>query len=294
MTKYCKCGCGTEIADDNTWVKGHHRKGKPHTSESKQKISDAKKGILSPLKGRTLSAETCKNMSDANKGKPSPLKGRTLTEAHKQKLSGANKGKKASDETKKKMSDVRKGKPRTAETKKKISDAHKGITHTDETRKKISDVNKGKIPTAETCKRISDGLKGRPVSEETRRRLSATHQGLQYDEWESFACESLYCPKFTEACKESNREKYGRKCFICGKSEKDNGQKLSVHHVDMDKAQGCDSNWKLVPLCKRHHATSHNDEIISRLGYLLDETKCEVVHLEIPGSTPGGAHAAMT
>lgn len=80
-----------------------------------------------------------------------------------------------------------------------------------------------------------------------------------------------YCPKFNESCRESNHEKYRRRCFICNKTEKKNGQKLSVHHVDMDKAQGCESNWKLVPLCKSCHAKAHNDEMIARLGYILKE-----------------------
>jgi len=174
----------------------------------------------------------------------------------------------------------------TAETRKKISDSEKGKIVTAETRKKISDAlkgkpspTKGKIVTAETRKKLSDAatsktspMKGIPRTDETKMRASATKQGISYDEWESFACESLYCPKFNEACRESNREKYDRKCFICGMTEEENGQKLSVHHVDMRKSQGCDSNWKLVPLCKHHHATSHNDELIARLGYLLDDT----------------------
>ena len=116
-------------------------------------------------------------------------------------------------------------------------------------------------------------MKGKPISEESKRKSSATKQGIAYDEWESFACEKKYCPKFDEACRESNREKYGRRCFMCNKTEKANGQKLSVHHVDMDRAQGCDSNWKLVPLCRSCHGSAHTDELIARLGYIIKRGK---------------------
>jgi transposase len=67
-----------------------------------------------------------------------------------------------------------------------------------------------------------------------------------------------YCDQWTEELRESTRERYGRKCFLCDKTEEDNGQRLSVHHVDMNKNQGCDGHsWKLVPLCKRCHARAH-------------------------------------
>jgi len=186
-----------------------------------------------------------KKLSNAQKGKPSPMKGKKVSEATKKKLSIANKGK----------SPPNKGKPMSDGQKKKISDAQKG--------------KKGKKHTEATKKKISDTTKGKSVPKSAREHLSATLQGIPYDEWCEFAKDQKYCPKFNEACKESNREKYGRRCFICGKTEKANGQKLSVHHTDMNKAQGCESNWKLVPLCKHCHATAHNDELIARLGYMI-------------------------
>lgn len=107
-------------------------------------------------------------------------------------------------------------------------------------------------------------------SEAHRMKSSATHQGISYDEWESFATNSQYCPKFNEACRESNREKYDRRCFLSGITEEENSQKLSVHHIDMDKAQGCDGHaWKLVPLCRKLHSTSHTSIWTARIQYLL-------------------------
>jgi len=157
-----------------------------------------------------------------------------------------------------------KHKPMSEETKRKLSKANKGKhskPHTEETKLKISKTNKGK----------PSNRKGAILSKKQRQNISAGHQGIPYAEWEAYACEKKYCPKFNEVCKESNREKYGRRCFKSNKTEKANGQKLSVHHVNLDKAQGCDSRWKLVPLCRHCHAKAHNDELVARLGYILKE-----------------------
>ena len=103
-----------------------------------------------------------------------------------------------------------------------------------------------------------------------RRKHSARMQGIPYDEWESFAIDSPYCPKFNEACRESNREKYDRRCFLSDITEEKNGKKLSVHHIDMDKTQGCDGHtWKLVPLSAKWHARAHTQTWVARIQYLL-------------------------
>ena len=110
-----------------------------------------------------------------------------------------------------------------------------------------------------------------------RQHISATLQGITYDEWENFAKDQPYCPLFNEECRESNREKYDRKCFICGLPEEENitstGKqlKLSVHHYDMDKMQGCNGHeWKLVPLCVHHHGGNIHTKLWEiRIIYLL-------------------------
>lgn len=80
----------------------------------------------------------------------------------------------------------------------------------------------------------------------------------------------VYCHKFNNDCRERNRKKYGRLCFLCGKDETSNGRRLSVHHVDMNKDQGCnDHAWKLVPLCKSCHAHGHSKLWQARIEYLL-------------------------
>ena len=115
------------------------------TEETKQKLSEAKKG-------KTFSKEHKQKLSEAKKGK-------TLSEDHKQKISEAIKkqlvekgvpfkGKYQSEETKQKISDAMKGKTFSKEHKQKISEAKKGKTLSEETKQKISDAmkawNKGK------------------------------------------------------------------------------------------------------------------------------------------------------
>lgn len=68
-----------------------------------------------------------------------------------------------------------------------------------------------------------------------------------------------YCPKFTEDIKERVRNHFDRICVYCGKTENENKRKLSVHHVNYDKGQGCTGEWLLIPLCHSCHAkTNYN------------------------------------
>ena len=119
---------------------------------------------------------------------------------------------------------------------------------------------------------------GKHHTEESRRRISAGHQHIAYEEWESFARPQQYCIAFDESCRETNREKYGRKCFICGCDESKNitstgkQQKLSVHHIDMDKDQGCDGHeWKLIPVCMHCHGKLHTKKMQLCIEYILNE-----------------------
>lgn len=215
-----------------------------------------------------VSDETRKKMSESGRG-------RVFTEEHRRRLSEANKGKIPSEETLEKMSESSKGKTHSKETLKKMSEARRGKTLSEEHRKNISKANKGKTHSEETKQKMSESASNR--SEEWRKKMSAAKQGIPYDEWESFAKESPYCPKFNLTCRESNREKYSRRCFVCGKHESDNitktrkQKRLSVHHVDMDKMQGCNGHrWRLIPTCIEHHGKVHSDLWMYRIIYLLE------------------------
>lgn len=176
----------------------------------------------------------------------------------------------------------------TEETRKKIGDANRGKIPTEETRCKLGKGHRGKHLSAEHRRKISEAQKGRPLSKEHKQkligkkrtmemriRISAAHQYISEDEWGGFSKESPYCTNFNESCREANRQKYSRECFICGKPEKENitktgkQKKLAVHHIDMNKDQGCnDHRWKLIPVCMRCHGRLHNPTWAARLQYL--------------------------
>lgn len=235
--------------------------GKRHTEETRQKMRDNHadvSGENNPMFGKTVSDETRCKQSIAKMGENNPSYGKAPTAESRERMSIAQKKRPpVSEETRGRMSDARVGKSLPPETRGKMSASRTGVK-----RKPMTQSTKDKLSIVRT---------GVPPSFETRRKHSATLQGIPYDEWESFAKDQPYCPKFNEACRESNREKYDRRCFLSDVTEADNGQKLSVHHYDMNKAQGCDGHaWKLVPLCRELHNTSHTPTWVARIQYLLN------------------------
>lgn len=108
-------------------------------------------------------------------------------------------------------------------------------------------------------------------SEETKQKIRDNHADMSGENHPDFSLDKNpnwkggisfdpYCEKFNEKKREEVRNNYNRQCYICGRKEKDNltkrGKmwKLSIHHVDNDKEQGCNEKpWKLVPLCLHCH-----------------------------------------
>ena len=118
----------------------------------------------------------------------------------------------------------------------------------------------GKHPSIETLRKKSKSLSGKnnPMfgkhhSEQSCCKISESHaniQGINNPNWKGGISFEPYCYKFNNALKEEIRDKFGRKCFLCPKTEEEEERKLSVHHVDYNKEQGCNGvSWLLVPLC---------------------------------------------
>ena len=150
------------------------------------------------------------------------------------------------------------GKKMSCIAKDRMSKAHKGRKcHTHEFKIKLSERSKGN----------QYGL-GYRHTEEVKRKLSETNRGENSPNWQGGISFEPYCPKFNEQFKESIREKFGRKCFLCSKDENDNNcKKLSVHHVQYNKNCGCDDSLKCdyVPLCMScHMKTNHNRDYYER------------------------------
>jgi group I intron endonuclease len=127
--------------------------GLVHSEETRQRISEAKKGEKHHMFGKNLSEETKQKISESIKGEKHHMFGKNLSEETRQRISEAQKGEKNSmfgkihsEETKQKISESIKGKTLSEETRKKMSEARKGEknhmfgkTHSEETKQKISE-----------------------------------------------------------------------------------------------------------------------------------------------------------
>ena len=133
------------------------------------------------------------------------------------------------------------GRKLTEEHKRKISEARKGMKFSEEHRRKMSEVQQN-------------------MPEVIKRKISATLQGISLVDWSGYVSFEPYCNLFNEKKKEEIRNNDNRVCQLCGKFEILNGKRLSVHHIDGDKMQGCnDKKWGLVSLC--HSCNTKKDTI---------------------------------
>ncbi len=189
-----------------------------------------------------------------------------------------NKGKKTSEKTKKKQSESHKGlqcgknnsffgKKHTKETKQKMREAKSGENHpnwgkhrSEETKQKIREANSGKQHTEESKQKIR---KNRP-----------NMSGENAPNWRGGKSFEPYCIKFNKELKERIRERDNRICQECSKTEKENIEKLSVHHIHYDK-ENCYPD--LISLCvscntrangNRYYWEEHFMKILKRRNLL--------------------------
>jgi len=149
-------------------------------------------------------------------------------------------GKTHTEETRAKMS-----KPCPEETKTKIS-----VAWTPEMRAKISALKTNRVVSEKTRAKLSAAHTGKTLSEEHKAKLTAGRMGENNANWQGGISFEPYCPAFNDRLKESIRNRDNRTCVLCGKSEIQNGERLSVHHIDGDKRQGCGKSWYLCALCR--------------------------------------------
>lgn len=293
----CECGCGNNVRESHhNFIHGHNQRGKKRSSETISKMIKTKIAMRPPKPEPTLCECGCGEYAksgmkfihghNTKKRFEDPTeRARTGDGVRRAHLNDLTLSQRRSESQQKRRRDN----PVSEETKERqsigIKNAYKEHPEywdaSDEAIINRSNGLKKAYSNDPTIKdRISDGVKLAHINDPTlSERKSAAMQGIPYNEWEEFAKDKLYCPEFDESCRESNRDKYGRRCFLCEKSESLNygknkkAVKLSVHHVDMNKNQGCDDHkWKLVPLCmKCHGKRSHSDMWQARIEYLLME-----------------------
>ncbi len=127
----------------------------------------------------------------------------------------------------------------------------------------------GKKQTPETIQKRVDGRAGYQHSEETKKQIRETNLrtweipevrnqlvGENNPTWKDGISFVPYPVQFNTILKERIRNRDGRKCQACGKTEAENGQRLDIHHVDYDKKNLSDGN--LISLCFSCHRKSFN------------------------------------
>lgn len=156
------------------------------------------------------------------------------------------------------------GKKLSKETRHKMSVARIGYKASPETCKKLRALNSGennpqygKHPTEESREKMSKSQKISQARPEVKAKLSAARSGEKHYNWKGGISSFPYCPKFNKKLKEEIRNAFGRRCFLCNVSEKQNDKLLDVHHVDYNKGQGCGQRWSLIPLCRVCHTKTN-------------------------------------
>ena len=114
------------------------------------------------------------------------------------------------------------------------------------------------------------------VKEDRGKLLIGYKVGKDSANWKGGIAFEPYCYKFNDALKEQIRNRFNRKCAMCGISEseymdrmRNDGKrpcKLHVHHIGSDKKQGCDGvKINLAPLCASCHTKMHWTEGMEEL-----------------------------
>jgi len=198
------------------------------------------------------------------------------------------KGKHHSDETKKKLSQMmsqilqgnkrRLGIPHTEETKQRIgeasrtqwasridrhqtaehithnADARRGYHHSEETKIKMREAAKTRPSISEATRRkksesLSGGknpMFGKRLSEERKRQSSLPRD--KNPRWNGGVSFLPYPFTFNKDLKESIRKRDNYICQLCGATQAEGTQKLSIHHIDYKKDNLIDGN--LISLCR--------------------------------------------
>lgn len=248
----CACGCNNIVWNGNVYIQGHNARGFPeeyyeklrmftigshHSDETKKLLSFQKLGDKNPSKRLEVRAKISASLTGKTQSHETISK-RIIT----QKGTPQKNGWKLSAETKYRMSISRKGKkPLFMETMSKeefskmVSSQMKKLWTDTEYRRKQIEKRTGK----------NHSNYGKHRSKETRDKISTSLMGENHPNWKGGKRYEPYCYKFNERLKERIRDRDNRTCQLC--SVKENGVKLSVHHIHYDK-ENCDPD--LISLCK--------------------------------------------
>ena len=98
---------------------------------------------------------------------------------------------------------------------------------------------------------------------DVRKKMSENHwdcSGEKSPAWIDGRSYEPYCPKWTPELRNRIRAFFDYRCIICGKSQEENQQLLSCHHVEYDKSACCHGKpVHFAALCMSCHAKTNFD-----------------------------------
>lgn len=182
--------------------------------------------------------EVLKKKREANLGENNPMKKPVVREKNRK----SHLGKKHSRETIKKMK-VSQNQPEVAEKKR---NKRKGLTW-----EEIFGFEKA-IKAKENFIALRKGKTYAEIyGKDKTNALLEKISGSNHHWFRGSSNVNLYPAEFRESLKEKIRIRDNRVCQMCGKTEEENIQKLSIHHVDSNK-ENCNSK-NLISLCRSCH-----------------------------------------
>lgn len=149
-----------------------------------------------------------------------------------------------------------------------------GWNHTDEAKAKISRAKRANVDDLEIIRQINEehlseheiaaklGIDAASVCRHAKSTglpyTPAPRSGERNPNWKNGKSFEPYCRKFNDGLKESIRSKFNHQCYLCPKTEAENGEKLCIHHIDYNKNSICDGReWPLLPLCRKCHSSTN-------------------------------------
>lgn len=136
--------------------------------------------------------------------------------------------------------------------------SYKRVSPSEETRIKLRVASKKAWENPEYRDKVVKSHTGAKCTPETREKIRRAHLRENNPAWKGGVSSWPYCPKFNNSLKEEVRDAFGRICFLSG--AKEDGKRLSVHHCDYLKSQGCQGQrWSLLPLDHGWHSKTNFD-----------------------------------
>lgn len=226
-----KLKLSSQILENKDWLYDQYIVQKKSASKISKEIGCQQETVSRYLHKFEIPIRT---QSEEISGERHPLFGKHFSEESKRKISIANTGHKSSDETRKKISEATSG----------INNPRYGATITPEQRQKQS----------ESMKKFYQ------EHPEVLIMQSENRIGELASNWRGGISFEPYCPKFNQDLKERVRTFFDNACITCGKTAKENGKALSVHHVEYDKSACCDGEpVHFAAMCHRCHSKTNFD-----------------------------------